>query len=438
MKKLGTPSGFRDMLPEEAQQREYMIQQITDVYKRFGFLPLETPVAEFEDVVVGDKASDFNLFRIESTRERLSSEDKEEIALRFDLTVPLARVVSQYGNSLPRPFKRYQVGSVFRGERPQKGRYRQFMQFDADVVGAKSLLADVEMIQMIAHVMQALSVPKFKIRVNTRTLLNALPEVFGFPSNVLKEVLIVLDKVEKISEKDFEKELERLRLSDSVITNIKKLSLIFGNPNEVVAKLEEFFASHQSAQEGIEELRFIAENITQLGLESCVDFDMRIIRGFGYYTGPVFETNIIGAPEYGSVMSGGRYDNLTERFMNQSLPAVGVSVGVDRLQAALHEMGVFGDILQETRVVIFSTNRDFDSYAVLVAGKARENKDIVVDLYTGAKRDFKDLFSYAESTHAKFLVIVGEEEYTQNKVTIKNNTTREQDMVVFDELSRFF
>lgn len=438
MKKLGTPSGFRDMLPEEAREREYMVEKITEVYKRFGFLPLETPVAEFEEVVVGDKASDFNLFRLESTRERLHSEDKEEIALRFDLTVPLARVVSQYGNDLPRPFKRYQSGSVFRGERPQKGRYRQFMQFDADVVGAKSLLSDVEMVVMITEVMKALSISDFKVRVNTRTLLSALPEVFGFPSNILKEVLIVLDKVEKISEQDFEEELSRLRLSDSAISKLKQLSLIFGKPNDVVAKLKEFFGASEVVQDGIEELRFIAENITQLGLESNVDFDMRIIRGFGYYTGPVFETNIINAPEYGSVMSGGRYDNLTERFMNQSLPAVGVSVGVDRLQTALHEMGMFKEILKDNRVVVFSTDEKFDSYAVLVSEKARENKNISVDLYAGGKRDFKDLFSYAESLDAEFLLILGEEEFNQKKVTIKNNKTREQSSVDFQELPNFF
>lgn len=435
MKKLGTPSGFRDMLSAEARQREYMIEKIVAVYKRFGFVPLETPVAEFEDVIVGDKASDFNLFRLDPTRERTSSEEKEEIALRFDLTVPLARVVSQYGNELPRPFKRYQSGFVFRGERPQKGRYRQFMQFDADIVGAKTLASDVEIVSMIVAVMKELHVSEFKVRVNTRTLLNVLPTAFGFPSNILKEVLIVLDKVEKISQKDFISELQRLRVSDSAIQKLVTLSSVFGKPSEVLEKLEAMFEGVSDAQEGIEELRYMATAFEELSIDSYIDFDMRIIRGFAYYTGPVFETNILNAPEFGSVMSGGRYDNLTERFMNQSLPAVGVSVGVDRLQTALHELGVFSDVILEKKIIVFSVAEEFDVYAISVANKVRINKNVSVDLYVGGKRDFKDLFSYTESVGAEFLCIIGEEEHKNKTVTIKNNSTREQSSVSFEDVS---
>lgn len=438
MKKLGTPSGFRDLLSDEARQREYMIEKITSVYRRFGFSPLETPIAEFEDVVIGDKAEDFNLFRLESTRERLSPEDKEEIALRFDLTVPLARVVSQYGNSLPRPFKRYQNGMVFRGERPKKGRFRQFMQFDADVVGAKSLNADVEIISMIVEVMNELSVPSYKVRVNTRTLLNVLPEAFGFPRNILQEVLIVLDKVEKLSPDDFVAELQRLRLSDAVIKKIITLSTLYGDFQTVIPALKTMFETCDEALEGIAELVYIGQAIERLGLSQFVDCDMRIIRGFGYYTGTVFETTLASAPEYGSVMSGGRYDNLTERFMNQNLPAIGVSVGVDRLQMALQELGVFSQMHTATRVVVFSADEDTDSYALETARTIRNNTKVYVDLYAGNKRDFKDLFFYAESVHADFVAIVGEEEYKNQTVTIKNNTTREQTRIGIQEVSTFF
>lgn len=426
MKKLGTPSGFRDLLSVEARQREYMIEKIIAVYKRFGFTPLETPVAEFEDVIVGDKATDFNLFRLDPTRERLSSEDREDIALRFDLTVPLARVVSQYGNELPRPFKRYQNGFVFRGERPQKGRYRQFMQCDADIVGAKTLASDIEIVSMIVAVMRELQVPGFVVRVNTRTLLNVLPKAFDFPVNILKEVLIVLDKVEKISQENFVAELQRLRVSESTIQKLLALSAVFGTPTEVVTKLESIFEGVFEAKDGIEELRYMAEAFQELSINQYIQFDMRIIRGFAYYTGPVFETNILNAPEFGSVMSGGRYDNLTERFMNQSLPAVGVSVGVDRLQTALHELGVFNALFQDKKMVVFSTHENFDIYTLTISDILRQRPDMSTDLYVGGKRDFKSLFAYAESVRAEFVCIVGDEEYQNKTVTIKNINTREQ------------
>lgn len=435
MNKLGTPSGFRDLLPEEALLRENMINTIVEVYKRFGFAPLETPVAEFEEVIVGEKASDFNLFRLESNKERQSGEGKEDISLRFDLTVPLARVVSQYGNDLPRPFKRYQVGSVFRGERPQKGRFRQFTQLDADVVGAKSLMADSEMILMITEVMKALEVGEFVVRVNTRTLLNTLPEAIGFPENILKEVLIVLDKVEKISEQEFLDELSRLRVSEDASAKILEFSKISGGRDGVLDALKDFFASVSDAEEGIEELETINQNLNASGVGSEVIFDMKIIRGLGYYTGPVFETNLKKAPEYGSVMSGGRYDNLTERFMNQSLPAVGVSVGVDRLQSAISELGLYSGN-SKTKVAVLSASETCDSYAMSACQKLRE-MDLVVDLYTGGKRDFKDMFVYAEQGGATYAVVVGENEMKAKTVTIKNLQTRDQQEIELAKISEY-
>ena len=437
MKKLGTPSGFRDILPKEAEIREYIIEKVIDVYKRFGFSPLETPVAEFEDIIVGEKATDFNLFRLETNKERQSDGEKEEIALRFDLTVPLARVVSQYGNEIPRPFKRYQLGSVFRGERPQKGRFRQFTQLDADVVGSKSLVADTEFLVIITEIMKALRVEGFVVRVNTRTLLNSLPDFAGFAENLLKEVLIVLDKAEKITEDELESELSRLRISDDAISKLKTFSKIAGGRDGVVEALEDLFSGCVEAQDGIEELKTINEGLRASGVGSSVIFDMKIIRGLGYYTGPVFETNLTKAPEFGSVLSGGRYDNLTDRFMNQSLPAVGMSVGIDRFQTALLESyDVLSQYVQKNSVAVLSNDEDYDSYAMGVAQKIRQ-KDIVVDMYTGNKRDFKDMFSYAESKGCAQAVVIGEDEYTSKTISIKNLKTRDQKTISLDEIDLF-
>ncbi len=428
--KLNTPSGFRDLLPSEAAGRQYIIECITRVYKRFGFLPLETPVAEFENILISESASDFNLFRLESTSQRLSG-DKEDVALRFDLTVPLARAVSQYGNALPRPFKRYQAGYVFRGERPQKGRYRQFMQFDADMVGTKNLIADSEIIFMITEIMKELQVSDFIVRVNTRTILNILPQFISFPQNLLKEVLIVLDKAEKISQEELVQELRRLRIAEDGIEKIKQFSNIAAKPQDAIKELKKFFGDFQDAEAGIVELETISEYLENFGVEDKVIFDMKIIRGFAYYTGPVFETNLLSAPEFGSVVSGGRYDNLVERFTSQSLPAVGVSVGVDRLETALRTIGALESLVTNKKIVVFSQQPN--SYTAQVASELRKNNS-VVDVYVGSKNEFRDIFSYAESTQATYVVILGTEEEENTTVSIKNIKTREQKTFEFSDL----
>lgn len=431
--KLNTPSGFRDLLPSEASERQYIIDCINRVYKKFGFLPLETPVAEFENILVSESVSDFNLFRLEPTTKRVSENDKEEIALRFDLTVPLARVVSQYGNALPRPFKRYQAGYVFRGERPQKGRFRQFMQFDADIVGTKSLMADVEMLAMITEIMKEVGVLDFVIRVNTRTILNTLPVLASFPNNLLKEVLVVLDKAEKIGEETLIEELRRLRINENGIEKIKKFSQIVGKPKEVIEKIKDIFGDFKDEiHSGIEELTTLASYIETLGIQDKIVFDMKIIRGFGYYTGPVFETNLLNAPEFGSVISGGRYDNLVERFTNQSLPAVGISVGVDRFQTALQTLGISKKPQTTKKIVVLGQSQS--NYVVSVASQLR-NKDLIVDVYTGSKQDFKDVFMYAENVDAQYVAIVGSQEEAEKTVSIKNITTREQKTISFDAIN---
>jgi histidyl-tRNA synthetase len=339
--------------------------------------------------------------------------------------------VSQYGNALPRPFKRYQAGYVFRGERPQKGRYRQFMQFDADMVGTKNLIADSEIIFMITEIMKELQVSDFVVRVNTRTILNILPQFISFPQNLLKEVLIVLDKAEKISQEELVQELRRLRIAEDGIEKIKQFSNIAAKPQDAIKQLKNFFGDFQDVQAGIAELETISEYLENFGVEDKVIFDMKIIRGFAYYTGPVFETNLLSAPEFGSVVSGGRYDNLVERFTSQSLPAVGVSVGVDRLETALRTIGVLENFVTDKKIVVFSQQPN--PYTAQVALELRKNNS-AVDVYVGSKNEFRDIFSYAESTQATYVVILGTEEEANRTVSIKNIKTREQKTFEFSDL----
>ncbi len=276
-----TPTGFPDLLPEKAIKKEKIVSTITDVYRRFGFVPLETPVVEFQDVLI-DEQTDFNLFQVSSSRERASGE-ADPMAMRFDLTVPLSRVVAQYPE-LVRPFKRYQFGTVFRGERPQKGRYRQFSQLDADIVGSASIFADIEVISMMREVMYALMVPAFTIRVNTRNVLNALPYYANFPTEKLRDVLIVLDKRDKISKSELQELLiKETSVSEASAELLIEFGGISGKPMDVMNSLEKLFGDLPQAVLGLQELRTLAEALedSEHG-DSNIIFDMSIIRGLAY------------------------------------------------------------------------------------------------------------------------------------------------------------
>ncbi len=429
------PSGFRDLLPQQAYNREKMVRKIIEAYRRFGFLPLETPEIEFVDTLIDD-VSDFNLFYVNASKERKGGdEDKAQLGLRFDLTVPLARVVAQYGNALPTPFKRYQFGNVFRGERPQKGRYRQFAQLDADIVGAQSLIADTEIILMIAVVMHVLGVPGYNVRVNTRTLLNSLPSYAKFDKEMLRDVLIVLDKNDKISKEDMSKELSGLGLSEDAVEKLVNFVAIKGTPSNVVEELEKLLGDSEDAKAGLSELKEIAQNLSnsKSDVVENISFDMSVIRGLAYYTGPVFETTLTDLPEFGSICSGGRYDNLVEKFTNNNMPAVGVSVGVDRLYAGLEELGVAQELSIEGSYLVIPLEKEFESFALSVAGKIR-NAGNTAEVYAGKSKPLGKLFDYAQERGVQNVIVVGENEMESKTLIVKSVDGGEEREVSFDEL----
>jgi histidyl-tRNA synthetase len=434
-----TPTGFPDLLPEKAIKKEKIVSTITDVYRRFGFVPLETPVVEFQDVLI-DEQTDFNLFQVSSSRERASGE-ADPMAMRFDLTVPLSRVVAQYPE-LVRPFKRYQFGTVFRGERPQKGRYRQFSQLDADIVGSASIFADIEVISMMREVMYALIVPAFTIRVNTRNVLNALPYYANFPTEKLRDVLIVLDKRDKISKSELQELLiKETSVSEASAELLIEFGGISGKPMDVMNSLEKLFGDLPQAVLGLQELRTLAEALeTSEHGDSNITFDMSIIRGLAYYTGPVFETTLDDAPELGSVYSGGRYDNLIGKYLGngQNIPAVGASVGVDRLLAVLEELELRG-LTEKTQaggsIVLVQDDTVLD-YAFQIASKVRSQGQLC-DLYLGKEKNLGKQFAYAESKNLAQAFIVGEDEQKKSTIIVKNLITREQQEIAFNELTEF-
>jgi len=423
----GTPSGFRDLLPSETLLKEYVVRKISDVYKNYGFLPIETPIVEYLETLI-DEVTDFNLFIVEPTKTRKTGA-ANSLALRFDQTVPLARFIAE-NQQIKKPFKRYVYGPVFRGERPQSGRYRQFDQFDADTVGTSDISADIEIILMMRDVFYAIGLDNFVIKVNTRKLLNALPKIFDFPENKLKKVLIALDKRDKISTIQLKELLINEELSENSISMLVEFGGIHGDPAEIMEQLYDICKNVPEAQEGMNDLQTITDVLSSVSKTGNIIFDMSVIRGLSYYTGTIFETQLLDALEFGSVYSGGRYDNLVENFGVLQQPAVGASVGVDRLVSALVKIG-FQPESKSASVLILVNDPSNLVYAFLVAEKIRATNRIC-EVYTGNKKRFGEQFTYADERGYLYACIIGQIEKETRTIKIKNLKTKKEDVYKYD------
>lgn len=422
-------AGYRDFLPETMIPRQRMLDTIRGVFELFGFSPLETPGIEKEEILTGgDENFSKQLFRISR------AEGSEPLALRFDLTVPLARVIAQYPNELKRPFKRYQIGRVWRGERSQAGRYREFTQFDADIVGSDSMMADAEIIAVMYSVMRALGIENFKIRVNNRKILNGLSEYAQFPAEKTNDVLRSIDKLDKQSWDIVAKELKRTGLTTGSITAIRKFIELRGTtPAEIFSALKKLMSPSPLAQEGIRKLEEIVSNVKALGVpDKAWEVDLSVARGLGYYTGPVFETVLTDIPEIGSIFAGGRYDGLVERFSALSIPATGASLGVDRLFAALEKLGKIKGEKTVAKVMILNFDSNARGYVQEIAEKLRQN-DIPTEIYLGSEESLKGQLAFALKTNIPLILIAGADEMKKKTVQIKNTVERSQEEVKFSE-----
>lgn len=418
--------GFRDLLPRYASKKNEIISIIRRVYESFGFLPVETPGLEYLEILLGEYGE-------ENTKQifRFKSPEEQDVALRFDLTVPLARIVAQY-NDLPKPFKRYQVGSVWRADKPDPGRFREFTQFDVDVVGTSSQLAEAEVISAVVKALQEIGVGEFVVNVNSRKVLNAVVQYSGISPERSKDVFRVLDKLNKIGMQNIELELTKGRF-DSSGDFIPGLGLTDSN----VKKIKDYLAlpTPRTGQEG-ERKEVLSEISSLLGSESCSDlknldefldaiglnsnvvaFDPTIARGLDYYTGPVFEVNLKNKPQFGSIAGGGRYDNLVKRFTDADLPAVGFSIGVDRLLAALDDKSE-ADFVD---AVVTIMEQDKLPEYLKIANELR-NAGLRTDLYLGTEKGLRKQLQYADKVGAKFAVIIGSNEFEKGTVTIKDLT----------------
>ncbi len=411
--------GFRDLLPRYAYMKNEIISIIRRVYESYGFLPVETPGLEYLEILLGEYGE-------ENTKQifKFKSPEEQDVALRFDLTVPLARIVAQY-NDLSKPFKRYQVGSVWRADKPDPGRFREFTQFDIDVVGTSSQLAEAEVISAVVKAIQEIGVGEFVVNVNSRRVLNAVVAYGGIPADRAKDVFRVLDKLNKIGIQNIELELTKGRFDSSgdfipglglTGSSVKKirdyLALPKGERKKVLAEITALLG-----EESCSDLKSLDNFLDVLGLgNGVVSFDPTIARGLDYYTGPVFEVNLKNKLQFGSVAGGGRYDNLVKRFTNADLPAVGFSIGVDRLLAAI---GDEAENVSFTDVVVTIMERERLGEYLKIANELR-TAGVRTDLYLGEEKGLRKQLQYADKVNARFAIIVGSNEFEKGVVTVKD------------------
>jgi histidyl-tRNA synthetase len=439
------PGGFLDFLPADYLAREKMLQTIENVFRRFGFDPIETPRIEFKKILSGETSdTGKNIFHIKQT-----VEDDEPLALPFDHTVPFARILAanpydaRSKTGIRLPWRRMVVGPVFRADNPQHGRFRQFYQFDADIAGTSSMMADAEIIALMVLTMHELDVSNFRIRLNHRKILNGLTHLCKIDdrSSISQKIIVcefmrILDKLDKIGKNTVLKELTRPpkslddpapHLSEDAISKIASFLDIKGTNEQKISECEKLFSGIDIAMTGIAELKEIFTYLTAMKIPlTHIEIDFSIARGLDYYTGPVMEMELNDAPQFGSVFSGGRYNNLVSRFTGKELPAVGASIGVDRLFAALtHLKSIDSKKQTVTDVMIIRISKDHDADYLKMAQDLRM-ANIRTEVCLVEDTTFKRQFNYAISRGVRFIVICGENEFNEQKVQVKNLSTRQQ------------
>ena len=423
-------SGFKDYLPEDMIPRQKMFDTIRNTFERFGFVPLDTPGIEREEILTGGDPN----FNKQIFRAGLRVGD-EGLALRFDLTVPLARVVSLSGDNISRPFKRYQVGKVWRGEKPQAGRFREFIQFDADIVGSDKMSADSEIIAIMYETMKALGLTQFTIRINNRKILNGLAEYIGYDKAINPVILRTIDKLDKIGWEGVANELkETVHFTTAQLSSLKSfLDLRSTSPAEMLTNLSNLMSVSTEATNGILELKQISLNLEALGVPTDMwKIDLSVARGLGYYTGTVFETILTDLPSIGSVFSGGRYDDLVSRFGERSVPATGASVGVDRLFAAMEKLNLVKREKSTAKVIVLNFDKTAELYCQTVVTTIR-NAGIPAELYLGKETNLKGQLSYALSQDVPVIIIAGGNERDAKTIQIKDVTQRLQVEIRLDQ-----
>jgi histidyl-tRNA synthetase len=448
--KPSIPKGTRDFSPSEVAKRNYIISIIKSNFEKFGFQPIETPSFENSETLMGKygEEGDRLIFKILNSGDYLAKanesalENKEsnkltssisEKALRYDLTVPFARYVVQHQNDIEFPFKRYQIQPVWRADRPQKGRFREFYQCDADVVGSKSLWQEVELIQLYDAVFTELGLDGVTIKINNRKILSGIAEVIG-ASDKLIDFTVALDKLDKIGEDGVKTEMLEKGISEAAIQKVQPLFNFTGTISEKIQKLATLLATSSEGMKGIEELKFICEAVSELELSKAnLDLDVTLARGLNYYTGAIFEVAPPREVSMGSIGGGGRYDDLTGIFGLKDMSGVGISFGLDRIYLVIEELDLFPKTVTTTSKALFINYGEKEAFYSMKAIKKLREFGIKVELYPDAIKVGKQ-FMHADKRAIKYAIIVGETEMNEGKFALKNLVSGEQVTLNFEEL----
>lgn len=449
MSKPSLPKGTRDFLPQDMLRRNYIFDTIKSSFIRYGFQPIETPAMENLSILTGKygEEGDRLIFKIlnrgDKLKKAITSIEPDEMsqgkmehilsaeALRYDLTVPFARFVVQHQNELEFPFKRYQIQPVWRADRPQKGRYREFFQCDADVVGSDSLLFEVELIQLFDEVLSNLHIPDFTIKVNNRKILTGIAEITGQADKII-DITVAIDKLDKIGEDGVVKELEMKDIPLEAIEKIKPLFALKGNVKQIISSMKDMLSTSEIGLKGIDELEYIFNRVNEIGLRSAkLEFDVTLARGLNYYTGAIFEVKANGV-SIGSICGGGRYDDLTSIFGLKNLSGVGISFGADRIYDVLNELDLFPkNNAQSTQVLAIHFGEN-ESVAFKQIAELRKH-GINAEMYpTSAK--LKKQLKYANDKKIQVVLFINEEDVKNNLVEVKNMVTGDQNKVALNSL----
>ena len=445
--KPSIPKGTRDFSPVEMAKRNYIFDTIRSVYALYGFQQIETPSMETLQTLMGKygEEGDKLLFKVLNSGDFLNKVSDEELqqrnalhlaarlcekGLRYDLTVPFARYVVMHREELQLPFKRYQVQPVWRADRPQKGRYREFYQFDGDVVGSDSLLNEVELMQIVDTVFNRFGV-RVQIKINNRKILTGIAEVIGEADKIV-DITVAIDKLDKIGLEAVNEELTKDGISAEAIEKLQPIILLSGTNEEKLQVISEVLKDSETGLKGVEEIRFILDTVKLFGLQNEIQLDLTLARGLNYYTGAIFEVKALDV-QIGSITGGGRYDNLTGIFGMPGISGVGISFGVDRIFDVLNALDAYPkEAVNGTQLLFINFGEKETAFCMPIAARLRE-EGIRTEVFPDSVK-MKKQMSYANAKSIPFVALVGENEMNEGKVTLKNMTTGEQNLVTPDEL----
>ena len=447
MIKPSIPKGTRDFLPEQMLRRQYVINIIKTVFEKYGYQPLETPSIEKLDVLSGKYGEEgdqlmFKILKRGTGIEKVGKKIQEfsitkfrdivDLGLRYDLTVPLCRVIAMYQNEITLPFKRYQIQPVWRGDRPQKGRYREFFQCDADNVGSASMMADAETITIINEILTILGFEKFKIKINNRKILTGIVEYSGVNVNRGIDVCIAIDKFEKIGIDGVKKELLQREIPDNAINKILPILEIKGDSKNILNDVSQLLSVSEIGAEGVEEIKELISYLKSMGIaEENYIVDLYLARGLTYYTGPIFES-VVEEPKIGSLTGGGRYDELIGMFSGNNIPATGTTLGIERIIDVMTELDMMPDTKTSTKVLVTVFSDETKDASIKLVQKLRTagvNSEIFFET-GGLKKQFK----YANKLGIPYVVVMGPDEIDKNEASLKDMKSGEQNQLPIDKI----